>query len=869
MKRARRPTPPGAYTGGGCRRQYCMGRRATVPIIALLAITCVAEPATAILVDPFDPQLGTTRRLRAAVDVHIEPATDPAVHPATLGTGWRTPEAADAELGRFWYFDRELLWYRITVPASQDGEEWLSVALPGELVGLFADRQAIPTAERRYTLSFVSIPRAVLDGSDHLYLALHRPAQHVEHVLAGPEPGHFGALQRYTGFRRALVPPSAIEVSHFDLDGEGRLDWQPLDASLLEDQGHRSFAVRFALPDRFERAALLIAHTVATDGVEVWINGTPYYGWGTGYSSSGASATAYRSPQVTVVTLPAGPLRGIQIRRHHPTRISLRNNIRDWQETVAPLGLAVGSAPEMILAQDRGWGFQQTHFVPAVVLSLVAVALLVLGIARSGRGKSTFILLSGLIISGVGAYLGNQMDNVVLLIPVIRSFGFEASRVLHYVSRFAVPPFLLFFFRASTEVRPGRKELLAGRFLIAYAVLFGLVQVLTRGIRIPEGTLVWDMGPLGFVTYTLGWLVAILLIVIHARRSRDPQIHRPLILYALLLLLNALFQVGAAAAPWVEMQVATFVRVRSLLFAASVVPLLAIPIVVYRRVEKGLEDANLVFRRFVPDEFLKFLGIEQLSDIRPGQQTETEMTVMFCDVRGFTSIAESMNPAAAMSFVNSYLAYVGPIIRRNGGFVDKYLGDGVMALFPEDPDGACRAATEIVTGISSLDGQEEVRVGIGLHTGQAMVGTVGEHDRLDTTVISDAVNTASRLQALSARYGASILASEQTVLAAGDRVSYRRFVDRVRLKGKGVALSVHQILPEPPSPQVRRADERYRAAFDALSSGDTAKAMELLRSCRETDPSDALYTLLSRRAEQFHSRGLPADWDGVTNYATK
>ncbi len=869
MKRVKYPNAAAV----GAARSYCglrpvVGHIATV-LLFLLVLFGVTDSANAVILDPFDPRLGETRRLRADIEVFADQTPISASGPPMQKGGWVNPATADARRGDFWYLEEELVWYRIAVTFPTAADTWFSVGIPGELVAVHVGDQPVPEREQRHTYSFLSVPGTTLENVAYFYLGIRRPLHHIRSVLAGPGAAHFDALERYTGFRRNLVPPTAVEVAHFSDRGTETLNWHPLSAQRLTAQGDTSFAVRFSVPERFAGAAISILHNIATDGIELWVNGEPYYGWGDGIRTQAGPANAYRSPQLTVVTLPGRNVSEIQVRRHYPTELSLRKNVRDWQETIAPLGFSVGSAAEMILAQDRGWGFQQTHFVPAIVFALVALALLLLGFARSGTGKGTFLLLSGLVFTGVGAYLGNQMDNVVLLLPGLRNFGYEASRILYYISLFAVPPLLLFFFRSSTEAEVSHGEMMAGRALISYSVLFGTLQVVTRGFFIPEGTLVWDMGLLGFLSYAIEWVVTIILIVVHARRSRDPQINRPLLIFAVLLLCNGAFQVAAGAAPWIEMQVSTFVRVRALLFSASVVPLLAIPIVVYRRVEKGLEDANLVFRRFVPDEFLRFLGIEKLSDIRTGQQIETEMTVMFCDIRSFTSIAEGMEPSAAMSFVNRYLEFVGPIIRKNGGFVDKYLGDGVMALFPGAPRSACRAASEIASGVTGLDGEVIVRVGIGLHTGMAMLGTVGEHDRMDTTVISDAVNTASRLQALSARYGAAILASKETVTGAAEAISYQRFVDRVRLKGKGVPITVHEIRATPAEEAERTKDHLYRRAFDSLADGHLEEAEKLLNDCLQTDSDDPVYHLLAHRIERFREHGIPPDWDGITSYATK
>lgn len=187
------------------------------------------------------------------------------------------------------------------------------------------------------------------------------------------------------------------------------------------------------------------------------------------------------------------------------------------------------------------------------------------------------------------------------------------------------------------------------------------------------------------------------------------------------------------------------------------------------RYTKELQIINSSLERFIPHEVLRFLNKKSIVDIELGDFSQEEMTVFFLDIRDFTSLSETMSPNDNFRFINSCLKRFGPPIRENRGFVDKYIGDGIMALFPEDPDDALRAALRIRKLLVELNrqrtggGWKAINVGMGIHTGELMLGTIGENRRMDSTVISDTVNTASRLETLTKTVHCDILVSEQTI----------------------------------------------------------------------------------------------------------
>ena len=208
--------------------------------------------------------------------------------------------------------------------------------------------------------------------------------------------------------------------------------------------------------------------------------------------------------------------------------------------------------------------------------------------------------------------------------------------------------------------------------------------------------------------------------------------------------------------------------------------------------------------RFVPPQILQLLGKESITEIRLGDQVQQEMTVLFCDIRSFTSMCEQMTPQETFLFVNEYLSRVSPIIRQSNGFIDKYMGDGIMAIFPQCADDALQAALAMQREVTLYNQErqwrtgihgEAIRVGIGLHQGNVMLGTVGEQERMEGTVISDAVNLAARLEGLTKTYNAPIIFSTETLLALEEPTQYYfRYLGQAEVKGKKKPVPIFEVL---------------------------------------------------------------------------
>jgi len=218
-----------------------------------------------------------------------------------------------------------------------------------------------------------------------------------------------------------------------------------------------------------------------------------------------------------------------------------------------------------------------------------------------------------------------------------------------------------------------------------------------------------------------------------------------------------------------------------------------------------MDSVTSTVRRFIPAEFIEYLQKSDINDLRLGDHVEKEMTIFFSDIRHFTQLAEGLTTEEIFAFINSYLARMVPIIKESGGFVDKYVGDAIMALFPDrgGADQAVRTALEMQTRILEYNrhrasvGYRPIEMGIGIHTGTLMLGVVGVQDRMENTVISDAVNLSSRLQAIAKAFNIGVVISEASFKSLEDVGLFKyRFIGKVRVKGRAAPVSCFEIFSD-------------------------------------------------------------------------
>jgi two-component system sensor histidine kinase ChiS len=292
-----------------------------------------------------------------------------------------------------------------------------------------------------------------------------------------------------------------------------------------------------------------------------------------------------------------------------------------------------------------------------------------------------------------------------------------------------------------------------------------------------------------------------------------------------------------------------------------------------------LAKINAAYGRFVPHDFLRFLGRESIVDVRLGDQIQKEMTVLFSDIRSFTTISEAMESQEKFDFINSYLSRVSPVIRAHQGFIDKYIGDAIMALFPESADDAVRAAVEMQKQViiynqhRQLSNYPPIAIGIGLHAGTLMLGTIGEQERMESTVIADAVNLASRLEGLTKVYGAGILVSDSILERLGEREKYMcRFVDRVTVKGQKSALSVFEIYDADTEQSIELKQEtatEFQRGLELYFEQDFIRAQRIFNKICKRNPQDKLAEIYGKRSLKNRMYGVPEGWSGIEDLDEK
>jgi signal transduction histidine kinase/class 3 adenylate cyclase len=277
--------------------------------------------------------------------------------------------------------------------------------------------------------------------------------------------------------------------------------------------------------------------------------------------------------------------------------------------------------------------------------------------------------------------------------------------------------------------------------------------------------------------------------------------------------------------------------------------------------------------RFVPNEFIRSLGKERITDVYLGDQAHQEVTVLFTDIRDYTTLSEKMTPVENFNFINAFNQRIGPIIHRHEGFINQYLGDAIMALFPRTAQDGLRASIEIQNVIREYNmerlvkNRQPIRVGMGLHTGPLIMGITGDEKRMDAAIISDTVNTASRIESLSKHYQARILLSEASLQGLPEPETFNfRFLGKVRVKGKNNTLKIYECFdgddPETIDKKMN-SKQTFNQGMMAYIDKNFRDAVLAFRKVINQNPEDPVATLYSAKSEEYESSGIPDNWDGV------
>ncbi|MDY6939616.1 MAG: adenylate/guanylate cyclase domain-containing protein [Cyanobacteriota bacterium] len=268
------------------------------------------------------------------------------------------------------------------------------------------------------------------------------------------------------------------------------------------------------------------------------------------------------------------------------------------------------------------------------------------------------------------------------------------------------------------------------------------------------------------------------------------------------------------------------------------------------RYTRELFQLNEAFSRFVPRQFLQSLARKSIANIQLGESTAKTLSVLFSDIRAFTSRSEQMDSEDTFKFINAYLQRMEPAIVENEGFIDKYIGDAIMALFEGSADRAVNAGVEMLQRLAEYNktrqrpDRQPIEIGIGINTGNLILGTVGGDARIDTTVIGDAVNLGARLEQLTKVYKTPLLISHNTFISLEDSTQFAlRLIAWVQVRGKAEKVGVFEVFEaDPPDRKQAKLDTKmtFEMALIYYERGRIEEAKPLFERCLQQNPWDSV-----------------------------
>jgi class 3 adenylate cyclase len=292
------------------------------------------------------------------------------------------------------------------------------------------------------------------------------------------------------------------------------------------------------------------------------------------------------------------------------------------------------------------------------------------------------------------------------------------------------------------------------------------------------------------------------------------------------------------------------------------------------------ERMRETFGRYIDPRIVEGLIDRQALTASDGQRRV--MTVLFCDMKGFTALSEGVTPQGLVTVMNHYLSSMSAPIRSQRGIIDKYIGDAIMAYWgpPFTEDGeqahlACLAAVDMIgrvaqlrielpelLGVRNVSGEFDIRIGIA--TGEVLVGSIGSEFMMNYTVMGDAVNLASRLEQANKMYGSRSLVSEPTILAAGDAIEARE-IDRLVVVGQTHPEVVFEIMGRwgELTPEQQTLRTRYAEGLAAYRECNWDAARRAFRAALEAIPGDGPSIALAQRIDSFAANPPADDWDGA------
>ncbi len=269
------------------------------------------------------------------------------------------------------------------------------------------------------------------------------------------------------------------------------------------------------------------------------------------------------------------------------------------------------------------------------------------------------------------------------------------------------------------------------------------------------------------------------------------------------------------------------------------------------------------YARFVPKEFLSLLNKDSIQNVELGEGVQKSGTILVADIRDFTGISETLKPREVMAFLNDWLEVAAPVIIRHRGIIDKFMGDGLLVLFPHAVEDAIEAALELFKVLGPFNegrigrALRPMKIGIGINFGELILGTIGSKHRMDGTVVSDAVNIAAHLESQTKFFQTPLLISREALYETLNPNQYRyRFLDTVKMKNRQNPVQVFEILDALPvitQELILQTKDQFEEALENFLKGKIEKARDIFQSLLEINPEDTPARIYLDRCETLLS----------------
>ena len=656
-----------------------------------------------------------------------------------------------------------------------------------------------------------------------------------------------------------LRPPGDSSDTPRFIRAPGAWNGYALDGRVLPGQGYATYRLTIFLPE--ERPALAFYIDNQNTAFQVYVNGRALGGQGVVGTSAGASVPHRDSLRRLAGT--AGE-RSLELVIH----------VSNYHDRIGGLTSTVYLGSEALL-HNRSRE-QELFLIGAIgIIGLYHLALFVI------RRKHQAALYFGLFCLTIVVRM--LVTGERILIQEVPGLPFWFYNRAEYLSFYAAVPLFALFQHAVFPKEFSRRVL---TFALAFAGLISGFVLVTPAIVYDS----WTLIPYEVFTVVLILYAVFVLAIAAWRRRRGAR------LFALGFLILAV-GVGHDIARTLDVIHTPYVAPYAFFFFifAQSAMLARSFAAAFHRVEElsgelearnaQLKAVNQSFERFVPGRFLDLLGKTSVDKIQLGDSSLRNMSVLFSDIRSFTSLSETMSPEENFRFLNEYLQRMEPAIHSHGGFVDKFFGDAIMALFQNDAgtgaaDRALAAALDMRSRLGEYNAYRRKRnesaleIGIGLNTGDMMLGTMGSSNRLDTTVIGTTVNMASRLETLTAFFQTAILISDFTFRNLRELAGTpMREIGAIRVRGRSEPVGVFDVFAGDDERQLELKSEsagELLLGIARFQSRDFAEAQAVLRKITERNPEDRVAQFYLEQCRMYAAVPPAEDaWDGSLHIAVK